>query len=529
MQETAGGMTMQQQKQQEEKSLRTKIIIVTACLVALIIFVLVFNSNLFYSHTTAVTIDDTTYTVADFNYYYVTVYNNYYSTMYSTYGSYVSFVLPSSGTSFRSQTYDSTTGETWADYFEDMAFTYMERVTMLCNEAKAAGFELTDDDYAEIEENIASMKTETASASSSSGYTDFASYLRYIYGKGMTEKIFRRNLEKVTLASNYSTYVTESYEYSDSEIKDYYDEHKDEYDYITYHTYFIDASTYMDSEDDEESTVTFDEALAMAEEEADKFISAATDEQAYVAYAKQLDAADAEDDTDSDTDTDSTVATTLGSSISSTYSDWLLDSSRKAGDVCSISIGSEDDDSTMGYYVLYFVDRDSNDYNAVSGYYMLGTPDTVTESDYDSTEAYEAAVEDAKESMEAVMELIENGYNLSDPGYDSFVETYNMYYSNIDGGGDITTVGKNDVPDSIVDWLFDDSREEGDTTLIYDEDYGFFYLYFSSKDGLYCDTIADAQMRSDDYSDWEDTQLENYTADSHWVMHFSKRMVALGG
>ena len=54
-----------------------------------------------------------------------------------------------------------------------------------------------------------------------------------------------------------------------------------------------------------------------------------------------------------------TTSTLSGSSLSDTFSSWLVDASRKAGD-CEVF------ETDTGAYVLQFQSRDDNNYNPVS-------------------------------------------------------------------------------------------------------------------------------------------------------------------
>ncbi|MGM9521858.1 MAG: SurA N-terminal domain-containing protein [Oscillospiraceae bacterium] len=515
-------LTQRQKEQQEKKKLRTKVYIVAAALVVLIVFVLVFNSNLFYTHTTTVKVNDTGYTVADFNYYYVGTYNQYYSQMTSYYGDYASMFMPSTAASLRDQVYDSSTGQMWSDVFETEALNSMVKVTMLCEEAEKAGYELSEDELAEIESTMELL----SAMASSSGAANIDAYLNYMYGKGMNEEIFRENLTRQTLATSYSTYIGEGFEYSDSELADYYDEHCDEFDYITYRRYFVKANIIEDDKDTEaDETVDFDTAMAEAAGIAEDFVSAATDEQSFIDYAKKLDEAD-------DTyDEDSTLYTTMGQNFSESavYREWLLDSSRKAGDTVCISTGSEEG-TTNGYYVLYFIDRDKNDYRSVNGYYAYITPEAVSESDYSTTEAYEEAVQTAKDSAETIMNLVSGTYASSERTYDAFVETCNAYASNFTGSSEFSQVGKNDIIGVLSDWLFDSSRKEGDVELLYDETNGYFLVYYNGQQETTHDLeLADKTMRNDDYTAWEEERLADYSYDTAWTMRFTKKMAYLGG
>ena len=165
---------------------RKKIITTVAVVVvaALLLVGVVFNSNLFYTGVPALKVGDTGYTAADFNYEYFNTYYNTYSSMADMYGSYVSMFLDTS-TPLDKQNYSETM--TWADYFEEEAFTQLQQMTILNDMADKEGWTLSSEQLREIDANIEGLKT----AAASNNYTDYRAYIRALYGKGITEKRLR--------------------------------------------------------------------------------------------------------------------------------------------------------------------------------------------------------------------------------------------------------------------------------------------------------------------------------------------------
>lgn len=512
-----------QKELQEKKKLRNKVIAVVAALAILVAFVLVFNSDLLYSGVTAITINGRDYTVTDFNYYYISAISSYQQEMENMYGSYYGMMMPTFTIPLRDQSYESDAGDTWADYFTDIAFDTMLEVSMLCDKAEEAGYELTDDDVERIEDLMATLEAQAEA----SGYANLGSYMVYNYGKGMTEEIYRENVTRRVLAESYSQSVYDANSYTEEELNTFYDENKDLYDFITYRRYFVEADIVEDDESTEEDeTVDFETAMAEASAIAEDFVASVTDEASFAEKAREV----AGDSSTTYEDDDATLYTESGENISDTYSDWLLDESRQEGDICCISTGSEESASSNGYYVLYFVGRDNNEYNSVSGYYALMVPETVNESDYESTEEYEAAVESANTSAEFILQQTLDAYTAGEQTYDGFVEACSTYASNFSAYGEIDELGVNDLTyEAMSDWFFDDSREEGDVEIIQDEESGdYLLLYYSGEGRIYADRIADYHMRQDDHEQWINENLEGYSESSNWLMHFARKIGAVG-
>ncbi len=505
----------------EHRRYMTIVYCVVAAVVLAIVFVALFGSNLFYNGTTALDIGGSKYTVADFNYNYFSVYNSYYSSVVSSYGTDSSglagLMLPSTGTSFREQAYFGSEDQTWADYLEDAAIERMKNVSMLCSEAEKEGYALPQEDIDSVDETIA----QTRSTAVSGGYKDLQAYLVIMYGKGMTEKVFRENLLRDALAASYSQHKLDSFTFTADEIAAQYEENAATYDYYKYRLYsFSGAAVTDDEETEEDETMSAEDATAKAKADADAFKAAVTDEQSYIDYAASL----RSDDEDYDAD-EATLNEAQGASITQVVLDWLSDSSRKAGDVDVVK--SPDDSSTTYYYVVYFLGRDNNRYNAASGYFALFAGEPSTE---DGSEPSEDSI---REYREANAQEFLDAYNAApDPAknIDLFTEEINDFADVISNSGNITTVGIYDVPDAMVDWLFDPARVEGDTTVIYDEDGGAYALYFSQFDGVYGDLMAEAELRSDTYTEWSDEATEPFnTVDRQWEMGLSKKITALGG
>lgn len=507
----------------QDKKYRLAVMIICCVIVVLVLFVTLFSSNLFYNRTAAVDVNGVEFTVADFNYNYFTVYNDYYNQMYSTYGAYIQYLsglLPNSESSFRDQVYSESDGKTvtWADYFEEAALERMERVAMLTREAKAAGFTLSQEDLEAVDETVAGLKTQAVTY----GYADFQAYLTHFYGKGMTEEIFRENLERDTLAANYSQSVNDSFTYTPEQLADNYAENADDYDFYTYRIYFLSGAAVTDDKDTEEDeTLSAEEAMKKAEEDAKAFAAAVSSEQDFMDYAASLN----EDKEDYDADK-STKSSTRGSSLGTILKDWITSADRKPGDVETLK--TPDDSSSQGWYVVYFVKRDNNQYQGVSGYYaLIANSTTLKKDDYKTDEEYKAALKsDAEKRASDIYLSFVNG---STKDYDAFVSVMEEKADDISEQSAFQKCGLYDMTEEISQWLHDEARVENDTVVIYDENYGAFILFYSGNDGVYADLIAEDALRTADYESWQTEKMEGYTAKTEWEMILSKKIAGLGG
>ena len=362
-------------KAKKRKKLITGIAVVVVVL--LLIVGIVFNSNLFYTGVPALKVGNTGYTAADFNYEYFNTFYNTYASMSESYGSYVSMFLDPQ-TDLDKQNYSDEM--TWSEYFEDQAITQLQQMTILNDMADREGWSLSDEQLREIDANIEDLKT----AAANNNYTDYRAYIRALYGKGFTEKRLRTLLEKSYRATYYSQYLSDNWRnsYTEEELSGYYDTVRDDYDLITYMTYYVDGSVGEDSELDA------DAAMAQARETADQ-IASARDQAAFAEavyhFAPEEEKADYEDE--------DACLRRLASPAAITNTEWrtwLTDASRQSGDTTVIA-------GSSGYQVLLFLERNGNEYKVANfrGITInVGTDETTGEITEETRAAAQATVDE---------------------------------------------------------------------------------------------------------------------------------------
>jgi len=465
------------EEQNKNKKFRIKATIAAVIVVIVIAAAIVINSNLFYTKTTAVKIGDTSYSAAEYNCYYQMAYNTIYNQMYSMYGDYMSYILDTS-TPLSEQQYSED--QTWADYVEETAVDNMKQVTALYDDAVKNGYQLTAEDTETIESSVSSM----LAYATSYGYENLDAFLATNYGgKGMTEKLYREILTKTTMAYSYAQSVSDSYTYTDEELKAFYEEHKDEYDMFTFETYYVGTtdSAFAEMEADAQVTAAHDAAAEIAK---------ATNEEAFLAavqnYAGETGTA--------------TPSSLQGNNLSSYYSDWLKDSSRKVGDTTVVDIDG-------GSYAVLYLGRDDNNYNTVSMRHILVNVEA-NEDGQLTTEAMQAAKAKAEEILAEWQ---------ADPTEENFATLANEYSedsgSNTNGGL-YEDIYRNYMVDSIDEFLFDSGAQPGDTTVVLGTNgsyTGYHVVYFAGIGQLYADYLAETQMRSDDYTEYVTALTEPYT------------------
>ena len=481
-----------------EKAIARKLRIetgVSIAVVVLIAVILVFSSNLLYRNFTAVKIGDVSYSAAEYSFFYKTTYNNF----VSQYGDYISYIGLDTSKSLDSQTYEE--GKTWADYFKESAQDTMKEITALYTEAQKAGFVLSEDDQATLDSSIESMKT----AYVGSDYSNADAYLAATYGKGCTVELISGILEKYYVANAYSTQMNDSFTYTSEDLKAYYAENKDNLDKYTYISYLVDGSVATDSTDTttvaaspevspsaspetEAAAAAAAAAMAAAKEKADKIVADATSVDTF----KQAVLAQ--------TTAEASEATTAGSSLTAAIADWLKDASRVEGDKTVI-------ETDTGYYAVYFISRDDNNYKTINVRHILIKAVASEDGTYS---------DEAKATAKAKAEALLAEWKAGDATEDSFATLANANTEDTGSntnGGLYENVYKGQMVTEFNDWCFAEGRKSGDTTIVYNEGSycGYHVIYFvGESDTVYADTLAETEERTADYAAWKDGVLANY-------------------
>ncbi len=179
----------------------------------------------------------------------------YYQTQYqsfqSQYSSYMSYFSLDTSKSFKDQQFgDSTSGNayetsflgefdgTWFDYFMSKATSQAEQLLIYCEEAYERGIELDDEDLAELDESIETLKV----TASTYGYSP-NTYTANMYGQGVSVNDVKKAMKISMLAEKCMLELQEEIldGISDGDIQSKYDEDKKEFNIIDYSFYTLDV------------------------------------------------------------------------------------------------------------------------------------------------------------------------------------------------------------------------------------------------------------------------------------------------
>ena len=435
----------------------------TIGVIVLIAAILLLNSGLMYTSTTALTADGTKYTPAEVNYYY----GNEYLTMVNTYGQYLSyFGLDTSNgprglgsIAYNGPQVEGKNYASWRDYFLDGVYTQLGQIQAMLGYARDNNITLSDEDKAQVEQNISSFETYAKTYN----FPSVDQFLEMNLGKGITLDMIRSLEQDSALANKAYTAYQESLSFTDEQIDEEYASFNGNYDTYSYAYYRVLAQ----AAEGEEPTET---AIAEAKAEADAII------------ASYQDGDDVEDLYDR---FNGYIKSELGGSatrnddmnggyISASYADWLKDAARQAGDVTRIEDGSDQ-------YVVLFLDHKDANYPTVNVRHIL---------------------------IQAEAERILAEYEAGDKTEESFAalaEQYSMDEGSKANGGLYENVAKGQMVEAFNDFCFAEGRKSGDTGIVYGTNgqyAGYHVMYYVGEGEIYSKLLATNSLTQKAVEEW---------------------------
>lgn len=435
-----------EEKEKEKKEERISTTVGIVFLVALVCLVASFPIRTYLAtHETYVVINGEEVNKVEFDYVYNTSKNNY----ITQYGSYLSYFGLDTSKDLSTQMYSETL--TWKDYFEQNAVESLKQNKALMAEAKAAGFTYdTTDEYNTFKETI---KTSAAAA----GVSD-KEYVRSIYGSYATMGRIEEYVKNDMVMNAYYQKLQEDNAPSDDEIQSYYEENKATYDSVDYRLTTIEADlptepteladpveeTAADTTGSTDGTAATDSTQDTAYQPSDAEIAKAMED------AKVL-ADDAEKTVAKDGEAHENEKK---SSVNYLISDWLFDDARKAGDTTVIT-----NDNSHCYYVVAFEKRYLDETPSADVRVIIPTED---------------------KTGEEILEEWKNGAATED-SFAELCKKYTQDTSAVENGGLFEQVTKTGMTEELSNWIFDSSRQAGDTVAITVSD-STYVLYYIGQD-----------------------------------------------
>lgn len=435
-----------EEKEKEKKEERISTAIGIVVLVALVCLVASFPIRTYLAtHETYVVVNGEAVNKVEFDYQYNLTKNNY----ITQYGSYLTYFGLDTSKDLSTQMYSDTL--TWQDYFEQNAVESLKQNKALMAEAKAAGFTYdTMDEYNTFKETI---KTSAASAGISE-----KEYVRSIYGSYATMGRIEEYVKNDMVMNAYYQKLQEDNAPSDDEIQSYYEENKATYDSVDYRLTTIEADlptepteladpveeTAADTTGTTDGTAATDSTQDTAYQPSDAEIAKAMED------AKVL-ADDAEQTVAKDGEAHENEKK---SSVNYLISDWLFDDARKAGDTTVIT-----NDNSHCYYAVAFEKRYLDETPSADVRVIIPTED---------------------KTGEEILEEWKNGAATED-SFAELCKKYTQDTSAVENGGLFEQVTKTGMTEELSNWIFDTSRQAGDTVAITVSD-TTYVLYYIGQD-----------------------------------------------
>jgi parvulin-like peptidyl-prolyl isomerase len=458
-----------QTKAKVDKRRKRVVGIVSGVIALILVIVIIYGSGVFHRLVPVITVDGESMYPAEYNYHFSNT-KWYY---YNTYGSYISFdpTLP-----LKNQTYAG--GGSMFDMINDTTLSSVKSFLIKHKLALDEKTTLTDEDNETLKTNIDSI----ASAASNQGVTTQV-YIDQYFGAGLTIDELKEYLSRELLVSRWETNKKESYTYSDSEIETYFQEHREDYERLSFQSMSFNGVL---TEGTEEQQAQFYEVVkSYAEEMKEKVTEDNFNEIAVEYQTKMNDLKALYTETEADNE-DVTVETehlkVAGSTVSNADAKaWLFDTVREAGQTNLV-----EDTKVFTLYLYLNRERETGATKADIRHILFQFPDSATDEQKEETRV----------KAQEVLDLYLAGAHTEE----AFGELAKEYSSdgNAADGGIYENIGRGQFVAPFENWMFDPARKAGDTGLV-ESTYGYHVMYFpgrtegiSWKDDVKDDMVAAA-------------------------------------
>ena len=460
-------------KHRQHMAIFIGIIVVLAAFAALLIFNKCSTSGSSERNTVVAETENFEVSQAMMTYFFNTIYNQYASVYSQDTDSFNSFIGEINN---RGEAYT-----TLLSYAQQNVEQYLTLAEM----AKAKGVELDDADEAEIDKTIEEykdLKQQYAESNNAYSIMTFDKFLSTMFGDSVNESVIRDCLELTSLVSKYQDVFVDELEYTDDDYTAYFDEHSEDYLYVDLLKYtFSDPETTeatddtADAADTTEADDTTEDAAATEETKDAKTLAdelAATKSaddfnaymKEYLTVEQKKNTADGEEvDMDKVQENVDALAVTkqLKSSITDEDAkDWAFADGTAVGATKIIA------DEEGGKYTVYMITKTSyRDEELTKNAAAILLSDSNYNGDSQSKAEEIKAEWDAGEKTEEAFEALCEKYSENS-------------HHHVEEGYTRSNAG------AIADWLFDESRAEGDVDIVRSDSESATYIVYFAGDGI---------------------------------------------
>lgn len=468
--------------------------------VILMIFV---NTGLIYRCTTALKINDSSYSPAELNYFYGSEFNN----VARTYGAYASYfgytgLDTSAGiSSLKKQAYPSDEFANYREFFLNAAKEKIQSFQPLYDYAVENGVRLSDKEISEIDSSFSSLDEQVRAG----GWKSLDNYFASNYGNGVTAKVAKECELFLALAQKGYEHASEQFTYTDEELAAYYDSLEGESDRYDYWYYYLAAET-VDSAPDADGNTTSsvtDETLADAQQKASNIVNA---------FSSRIPEGGIESSEVCESFFNSAISSqvsaectamknTPASSVNSDYKAWITDGQRSFGDITVVP-----NSAGTGYNIVVFGSHDDNHYPTVSVRHIL-----IKAAEDENGAFSDEAIAEAKAKAEEIFAQWKAG-EATEESFAALAEEYSEDGGSNTNGGLVENIYKGQKVEAFDEFCFA-GHKYGDTTVVtaVSGDYaGAHIIYYVGEGELFSNYIARQDKLEEDTSAWYDSLKAGY-------------------
>lgn len=355
---------------------------------------------------------------------------------------------------FSEQFYNEKTGMTWEQYFLEDALYAWHRYQALADEAKKAGYQLP----AEYQKSFSEMEESMKKAAEEDGYESLDAMLQEKLGSTVTFDDYYSYMEIYWTANLYFSKVTAELVFTDAELEAFYQENeellaqygitKDSGNLVDFRNILVKPIATKDSDG---NTVYTDEAWETCRQKAQTILDS-----------------------------------------------WLGSDKTETSFANLAGVKSEDDNSSASGGLYQYVAK--NAWATVDVRHILIMPEGGTKDESGTSITYsEKEWEDCKAAAQAILDQ----YLAGEKTEEAFGALANEHSDDNGGkvtnGGLYTDVATGEMVQPFEAWIFDSSRQSGDTGLVKTQ-YGYHVMYFVDRNGPVDDWAFAEGRKAGDYA-----------------------------
>lgn len=423
---------------------------------------------------TPMTVGDQKVSMKEFTY--------YYKSAIGTYQSFVAYGLAPADAQGRLDlgalsTIPGYEDKTWKDYIIDQTVDQVKEVKTVSTVAAEKGYSFNEEDQKLLDEQLATIKENYPTDA------EMSKVLADNYGQGTTLDYFSSMMKTALVNDRFATEYPKTYQISNDEINQYYEENKNTMDLVTYRQFVFEVPA--DAASDEAKTQAQEANKALATEMLGKINDAESFKAEAIAYAPEDKKAEYES---GDITLNEKVTANYTSSVMDIQT-WLYDAARQPGDKTQISSGNNE-------YVILFEGRERLENKMPTVYHILiGSPDATANPDEAQLALDKVTAEELAAKIKTEEDIVREG------------EAMNLAGTSRESTK-IENIGWKTMDTAFNDWIFDSARKAGDVGVVQTV-YGYHVIYYiGASEQPEWSYKSDQALRTQKYADEKASWLE---------------------